>query len=139
VELHDTFLAALRAAREASGRSQADVAERVALLVEGCGRLERGRFMTRASTLMRLARTLNLGVGDLRSSRIPRVRTRRGCDDLRLRAVLGRLRETSPEDLRLLKTILIRLVFAAVGCGGSGADLSKIAGAHPLNENLVCG
>jgi transcriptional regulator with XRE-family HTH domain len=93
--LHQTFAAALRTAREASGRSQADLADRVGLSVEAYGRLERGRVLPRASTLVRLSRALNLAVDQL-------LGLGPGAEDVGPRAALGRLCEAPPEDLRFL-------------------------------------
>jgi transcriptional regulator with XRE-family HTH domain len=108
VGLHQTFAAALRTAREASRRSQAELAHRVGLSVEAYGRLERGRVLPRASTLVRLARALNVGIDDLLGLREPEGSSSDG-EDLRVRAVIGRLREASPDDLRLLIAVLDEL------------------------------
>jgi transcriptional regulator with XRE-family HTH domain len=108
VGLHQTFAAALRSAREASGWSQADLAHRVGLSVEAYGRLERGRVLPRASTLVRLARSLNVGLDDLLGLHDSSEHAAEG-DDLRLRAVFGRLREVPPEDLRFLVSVLDEL------------------------------
>ncbi len=103
--LHETFAAALRSAREAGGWSQADLAERIGLSVEAYGRLERGRVLPRASTLVRIARTLHVGVDDLLG-----LRAEGPDDDLRLRALIGRLRDATPQDLRLLLGVLNELL-----------------------------
>ena len=104
--LHETFAAALRSARVASGWSQADLADRIGLSVEAYGRLERGRVLPRASTLVRLARTLHVGVDDLLGLRADSP----DGDDLRLRALIGRLRDATPEDLRFLLGVLNELL-----------------------------
>lgn len=107
--LHQTFATALRSAREACGWSQADLADRVTLSVEAYGRLERGRVLPRAATLVRLARTLDVGVDDLLGLHDAGSSNKGESDDLRLRAALTRLREASPEDLRFLVGVLDEL------------------------------
>lgn len=53
-----TFASELRAARRARGWTQSELAERADIAVEVCGRLERGRVLPRADTLVRLALAL---------------------------------------------------------------------------------
>ena len=101
--LHRTFTNALRAAREACGWSQADLAGRVGISVEAYGRLERGRVLPRAATLVRLARALNVRVDDL----LGLVEVTR--DERRLSAAMGRLRAVPPKDLRFLMAVLAEL------------------------------
>lgn len=108
--LHQTFATALRSAREACGWSQADLADRTALSVEAYGRLERGRVLPRAATLVRLARALEVGVDDLLGLHDAMAGNGNGeTGDLRLRAAMTRLREATPEDLRFLVGVLDEL------------------------------
>ncbi len=60
-----TFAKELRAARHALGWTQADLAEQVDIAVEVCGRLERGRVLPRADTLVRLAAALHVSTDSL--------------------------------------------------------------------------
>lgn len=98
--LHETFAASLRCARMASGWSQAELAERIGLSVEAYGRLERGRVLPRASTLVQLARVLHVGVDDLLGLR------QNAAQDARLGPLIGRLREVSTADLRFFTGIV---------------------------------
>lgn len=58
--LATTFARELRSARRARGLTQAELAERVGVAVEVCGRLERGRALPRAETLARLSAALGV-------------------------------------------------------------------------------
>ncbi len=60
-----TFAEELRAARRALGWTQAELAEHVGIAVEVCGRLERGRTLPRADTLVRLAAALRVTTDEL--------------------------------------------------------------------------
>ncbi len=100
--LHQAFTAALRAAREACGWSQADLAGRAGISVEAYGRLERGRVLPRASTLVRLARALNVRVDDL-------LGLAESPPDTRTSALMGRLRSAPPRDLLFLMAVLAEL------------------------------
>ncbi|HEX9240988.1 MAG TPA: helix-turn-helix transcriptional regulator [Anaeromyxobacter sp.] len=60
-----TFAREMRAARQARGWTQAELAERADIVVEVCGRLERGRVLPRADTLVRLATALGLSTDAL--------------------------------------------------------------------------
>jgi transcriptional regulator with XRE-family HTH domain len=101
--LHETFASALRAAREACSWTQAELAERIGLSIEAYGRLERGRVLPRTATLVRLARALQIPLDEL-------LGTRSANDalpgELRARAIAGRMREASPEDLQFLLVML---------------------------------
>lgn len=105
--LHQTFASALRAARDACAWSQAELAERVGMSIEAYGRLERGRVLPRAGTLVRLSRALQVPVDELLGAGAAGPQAGSPEDgDLRAHAVLGRIREASPEDVRLLLVIL---------------------------------
>ncbi len=59
------FAKELRAARRTLGWTQAELAEHVGIAVEVCGRLERGRVLPRADTLVRLAAALRVSTDSL--------------------------------------------------------------------------
>ena len=103
--LHETFAAALRASREGAGWSQAQLAERVGLSVEAYGRLERGRVLPRAATLVRLSRALRVSLEQLLGLRQNSISD----DELRVRAIAARLQEADPEDVRILLGLLSEL------------------------------
>ncbi len=60
-----TFAKELRAARRTLGWTQAELAEQVGIAIEVCGRLERGRVLPRADTLVRLAAALRVSTDSL--------------------------------------------------------------------------
>ena len=64
-DVRQRFAATLRSARDGLGLSQEDLAERVELSVEALGRLERGRVLPRAETLLRIADATGLSVDAL--------------------------------------------------------------------------
>lgn len=104
--LHETFASALRTARDACAWSQAELAERVGMSIEAYGRLERGRVLPRAATLVRLAHALQVPLDQLLGwGASPRAGISDE-DDLRAHAILGRLREACPDDLHLLLVML---------------------------------
>jgi transcriptional regulator with XRE-family HTH domain len=96
--LREQFAAALRAAREAREMSQAELSERAALSVEAYGRLERGRVLPRAETLVRLAEALRVPTDRLLGVR--------GADE---GTMLALLQQADSEEQRFLLVVLREL------------------------------
>ena len=129
--LSETIGTALKNARQRRAWSQAEVAERVGIAAEVYGRLERGRIVPRADTLVRLAvalevtadTLLGLAMGNEAPQPPPEVATE---DDqaalLRrreTRRLLRRLDAASPRTLQLLDLLLGAIQKdAARGCLG---------------------
>jgi len=96
--LREQFAAALRAAREAGEMSQSELAERAGISAEAYGRLERGRVLPRAETLVRLAQSLRMPADALLG-----IAGSGPADD---GPVLARLRQADEEELRFLLAVL---------------------------------
>ncbi len=105
------FARELRAARSARGLTQAEAAERVGVAVEVFGRLERGRTLPRADTLVRVASALGVSADALlgldsgapaTSSREPQAEY---ADRPEMRRLLRRLENASPRTIRLLSAL----------------------------------
>ncbi len=73
--LSATFARELRTARQVRGWTQAEVAERAGIAVEVFGRLERGRVLPRADTLVRLSAALGVSTDALLGITPPAERT----------------------------------------------------------------
>jgi transcriptional regulator with XRE-family HTH domain len=112
-----TFAQQLRAARQARGWTQAELAERVGIAVEVCGRLERGGVLPRADTLVRLSQALGvrtdalLGLGPERAGdAAERAAAREPEADYagrpELKRLMRRLKGESPRTVRLLVALL---------------------------------
>jgi len=114
MRLHESFASALRLAREACGLSQAELAERIDLSVEAYGRLERGRVLPRAVTLVRIAGALNVTTDELLGC--ARDGATEAAQDRHARAFTVKLREATPEDLGLLTMILTELTNRRRAC-----------------------
>jgi transcriptional regulator with XRE-family HTH domain len=88
--------------------TQADVAERVDMAVEAYGRLERGRVLPRASTLVVLSRELAvstdqlLGLMALESKRTGEAQGSYETSSPQLRRLVHKLERVSARHLRLL-------------------------------------
>lgn len=116
------FARELRAARRARGWTQAELAERIGIAVEVCGRLERGRTLPRADTLVKLAHALGTSADALlgRGEHVPDVAQAREAesgyaDPPELRRLVRRLRRESPRTVRLLDALLSSLGAARAG------------------------
>jgi len=110
------FAKTLKATRQARGWTQAELAERVGLAPEACGRLERGSILPRVETLVRLAEALGVGCDTLLGmGEAPPTPARTREDESEyasppeLRRLLGRLKKASPKTLRLLAALLSAL------------------------------
>ena len=108
----------MRASRQALGWTQAELAERVEIAVEVCGRLERGRVLPRADTLVRLAAALGvstdslLGVSPDAGPPMDRAAAEPGVeygDPPELRRLVRRLRGESRRTIRLLDALVSAL------------------------------
>lgn len=115
-----SFARELKAARRARGWTQAELAERVGIATEVCGRLERGATLPRARTLVRLAETLSVSTDQLLGRTSGRVGEEgrplaaRESDaeyagSPELRRLLRRLEGESPRTLRLLEAFFSSL------------------------------
>lgn len=111
-----TFARELRDARRARGWTQAELAERVGIAVEVCGRLERGRVLPRADTLVRLAAALGVSADALLGLDAGRPRERlvaepegEYADPPELSRLVRRLRKQSRRTLRLLDGLVASL------------------------------
>jgi transcriptional regulator with XRE-family HTH domain len=115
--LATTFARQLRASRQALGWTQAELAERVEIAIEVCGRLERGRVLPRADTLVRLATALGVSTDALlgispeagppvRAAAEPDVAYG---DPPELRRLVRRLRGESRRTIRLLDALVSAL------------------------------
>lgn len=111
--LSATFARQLRDARRARGWTQADLAERVGIAVEVCGRLERGRALPRADTLVRLAVALGVSVDALLGLDAGRARERlvaepesEYADPPELSRLVRRLRREPRRTIRLLEGLV---------------------------------
>lgn len=115
-----TFAQQLRAARQARGWTQAELAERVGIAVEVCGRLERGGVLPRADTLVRLSESLGvrtdtlLGLGTERAGdAAERAAAREPEADYagrpELRRLMRRLKAESPRTVRILGALISSL------------------------------
>lgn len=100
------FGSRLRRAREAQGWTQAELAERIGLATEAYGRLERGRSLPRADTLVHLAQALHISTDYLLGLE----------DDLIAREAGGSYEATDSPDIqravRLLRALPPRTVSA---------------------------
>jgi transcriptional regulator with XRE-family HTH domain len=115
-----SFARELKAARHARGWTQAELAERVGIAIEVCGRLERGATLPRADTLVRLAEALGVST-DLLLGRTSRRAGDAGhtpaagepdveyADSPEMRRLLRRLEGESPRTLRLLEAFISSL------------------------------
>lgn len=114
-----SFARELKAARRARGWTQAELAERVGIATEVCGRLERGAALPRARTLVRLAEALSVSTDQLLGRTSGRVEEGRplaaGESDAEyagrpeLRRLLRRLEGESRRTLRLLEAFISSL------------------------------
>lgn len=105
---------ALREARARSGRTQADIAERVGLATEVYGRMERGSVLPRAGTLRKLSKELGVSasfilglVNDLSIetlAQIQAVTERELPSDAR--RVMRIVREMEPKELSTFRRLL---------------------------------
>ncbi len=113
-----TFAEELRAARRARGWTQAELAEQVGIAIEVCGRLERGRTLPRADTLVRLAAALRVSADSLlgisqagppadRTAGEPQAAYG---DPPELRRLVRRLRSQPRRTLRLLDALVSSLL-----------------------------
>ncbi len=116
--LASTFAKELRAARRALGWTQAELAEQVGIAVEVCGRLERGRVLPRAETLVRLASALRvstdslLGIAPATGSPSERAVAESQAtygDSPELRRLVRRLRSQPRRTVRLLDALVSSL------------------------------
>jgi transcriptional regulator with XRE-family HTH domain len=118
--LSATFARQLRDARAARGWTQADLAERAGIAVEVCGRLERGRVLPRADTLVRLAVALGVSADALLGLDATRPRERlvaepegEYADPPELSRLVRHLRKQSRRTIRLLDGLV-----SSLGDGG---------------------
>jgi transcriptional regulator with XRE-family HTH domain len=109
------FARELRNARQARGWTQAELAERVGIAAEVCGRLERGRVLPRADTLVRLAAALDVStdtlLGRAAASTTAEVQVSErqaayASDRPELRRLLNRLEGETPQTIRLLDALV---------------------------------
>lgn len=108
------FARELRAARQARQWTQAELAERVGIAVEVCGRLERGVALPRADTLVRLAAALGVSADDLLGLKAqgatvaPQTAepSAEYAQRPELRRLVRRLGEESPQTVRLLESLV---------------------------------
>jgi transcriptional regulator with XRE-family HTH domain len=106
-----TFARELRAARQGRGWTQAELAERAGLVIEACGRLERGRVLPRADTLVRLTAALGVssdallgltpGAGTSRARAVAE-QAAEYAESPELRRLVRRLRGESSRTIRLI-------------------------------------
>lgn len=110
-DLAAIFARELRGARNARGLTQAEAAERAGIAVEVYGRLERGRALPRADTLVRLAAALHISTDGLLgrtpgapwpTAREPQVEY---LDRPEVRRLMHRLEGASPRTVRLLAAV----------------------------------
>ncbi len=102
-------------ARRARGLTQAELAERAGVAVEVFGRLERGRALPRADTLVRLAAALSMSTDTLLGlapgAPVPRAAEAEmeyvGRPEMR--RLVRRLRHVSPRTVRLLAALVSSL------------------------------
>jgi transcriptional regulator with XRE-family HTH domain len=114
-----SFARQLRAARQARGWTQAELAERAGIAVEVCGRLERGRVLPRADTLVRLAVVLAVSTDALLGQALPggggsgeRTAAEPEAEYSgrpELRRLVRRLGDESPRTVRLLDALVSSL------------------------------
>ncbi len=113
-----SFARQLRAARQARGWTQAELAERAGIAVEVCGRLERGRVLPRADTLVRLAMVLGvstdalLGQAPASGGSLERTAAEPEAEYSgrpELRRLVRRLGEETPRTIRLLDALVSAL------------------------------
>ena len=104
--LHEQFAFAVRQGRQACGWSQAELAEKVCLSLEAYGRLERGRVLPRAGTLVRIATVLNVSTDDLLGRGAETISAGSTERETQLRILLARLHDARPEDLSFLATLI---------------------------------
>jgi transcriptional regulator with XRE-family HTH domain len=113
-----SFARELKAARQASGWTQAELAERVGIAVEVCGRLERGSVLPRADTLVLLAAALRvstdalLGLGSERAASSDRAAAEPQAEygaRPEIRRLARRLERESPRTIRLLDSLVSSL------------------------------
>ena len=106
---------ALRKARESSGLTQEDAADRAGISAEFYARMERGRTLPSVPTLVRLAEALGVSADELlgrpaeRRAGAPAVATpARGVEDEspEVRRLVRRLRRARPKALRLVGLLL---------------------------------
>ena len=116
--LATTFARELRSARRARGLTQAELAERVGVAVEVCGRLERARALPRAETLARLSAALGvsadvlLGLAPSGSTAPPPAAAEPEAEYARrpdIRRLMRRLGNESPQTVRLLGALVASL------------------------------
>lgn len=116
--LATTFARELRSARRARGLTQAELAERVGVAVEVCGRLERARALPRAETLARLSAALGvsadvlLGLAPSGNTAPPPAAAEPEAEYARrpdIRRLMRRLGHESPQTVRLLGALVASL------------------------------
>ena len=115
-ELAKTLGAAAREARTRIGLTQADVAERVDIVTEVYGRLERGLMLPSVETLRKLCRTLSvssdvlLGLRDgLSTAERPAPYGAPYGEPPEVRRLLRRLKRLGPKHLRLISLVAAEL------------------------------
>ncbi len=128
--LRAVFARELRAARKARGFTQAELAERAAIAVEVCGRLERGGVLPRADTLVRLAVALAVTTDALLGIASPRERVAAEPEveygeTPELRRLVRRLRGESRRTLRQLDALLSALRAGKGARGGRRGEASR--------------
>ena len=119
-DLKKVFAAALKSARDSRGLTQAELAAEAGLAVEVYGRLERGRVLPRAETLVRLAQALGVstdsllgqsgtaGRGHLGLVAEPKAEYRTS-DPPEVRRLIRRIRTSRAETVRLLNLLVAAL------------------------------
>ncbi len=132
-----TFARELREARRARGWTQADLAERVGIAAEVCGRLERGRVLPRADTLVRLAVALGVSSDALLGLSEARTRERAAAEPEveyggrpELMRLVRRLRGESRRTVRLLDGLVSSLRADERTRRGRGGDAPLTARAR---------
>ena len=106
---------AMRRAREASGLTQTEAAERIGISLEFYARMERAGTLPSVPTLVRIADSLNISPDVIiarspKASRpLPKPNPVQPAEPRELRHLLRRLRTAKPATLRLLNRIVVAI------------------------------